>query len=60
MSKFFINLLKVNAMQHYETDRKSMETIISLSIEIRDLPTLSTVITRLEQIPNVGSVRRTS
>ncbi len=42
------------------TDKKTMQTIMQLSIEIRDLPTLSTAITRLEQIPNVVSVRRNS
>ncbi len=40
------------------TDRKSMQVVMELSIEIRDLPTLSTVITKIEQIPNVVSVRR--
>ncbi len=40
------------------TDRKSMETVMKLSMEIPDLATLSTVITKLEQIPNVVSARR--
>ncbi len=40
------------------TDRKSMQTVMTLSIEIRDLPTLSTAITRLEQLPNVIAVKR--
>lgn len=40
------------------TDRKSMQVIMEISLEIRDLPTLSTTITRLEQLPNVVSVRR--
>lgn len=40
------------------TDRKSMQVIMDLRIEIRDLPTLSTAINRLEQLPNVVSVRR--
>ena len=39
-------------------DKESMQTIMRLSIEIRDLPTLSTTITRLEQLPNVVSVTR--
>lgn len=39
-------------------DRKSMQVIMEISIEISDLPTLSTAITRLEQLPNVVSVRR--
>jgi len=40
------------------TDRKTMQTVMNISVEIRDLPTLSTAITRLEQVPNVVSVRR--
>jgi GTP pyrophosphokinase len=40
------------------TDRKTMQTVMNIGIEIRDLPTLSTAITRLEQVPNVVSVRR--
>jgi len=40
------------------TDKASMQVIMALSLEIRDLPTLSTAITRLEQLPNVVSVRR--
>lgn len=40
------------------TDKESMQVIMTLSLEIRDLPTLSTAITRLEQLPNVVSVRR--
>lgn len=42
------------------TDKESMQVIMVLSLEIRDLPTLSTAITRLEQLPNVVSVRRKS
>ena len=40
------------------TDKKSMQVIMQLRVEIRDLPTLSTAINRLEQLPNVVSVRR--
>ena len=40
------------------TDKKSMQVVIDISIEIKDLPTLSTVIAKLEQVPNVVSVRR--
>jgi GTP pyrophosphokinase len=40
------------------SDRKSMQVVMAINIEISDLPTLSTVITRLEQLPNVVSVRR--
>ena len=40
------------------SDRKTMQTVMNISVEIRDLPTLSTAITRLEQVPNVVSVRR--
>ena len=42
------------------TDKKSMQVVMNISIEISDLPTLSTAITRLEQLPNVVSVRRSS
>lgn len=42
------------------TDKKSMQVVMDISIEISDLPTLSMAITRLEQIPNVVSVRRSS
>ena len=40
------------------TDKESMQVVMEISIEIKDLPTLSTVISKLEQIPNVVSVRR--
>ena len=40
------------------TDKKSMQTVMDISVEIGDLPTLSTAISRLEQIPNVVSVKR--
>ncbi len=40
------------------TDTKTMETVMDISVDIRDLPTLSTALARLEQIPNVTSVRR--
>jgi len=40
------------------TDKKTMQTIMDISVEISDLPTLSTAITRLEQLPNVISVKR--
>ena len=40
------------------TDQDTRETVMEISVEIRDLPTLSTTITRLEQLPNVVSVRR--
>jgi GTP pyrophosphokinase len=46
----------INMKSH--TDRNSMQVVMELSIEIKDLPTLSTVITKLEQLPNVVSVRR--
>jgi len=46
----------VNLSSH--TDKKSMQTVMDISVEIRDLPTLSTAITRLEQLSNVVSVRR--
>ena len=40
------------------TDRATRETVMAVSVEIRDLPTLSTIITRLEQLPNVVAVKR--
>ena len=40
------------------TDKKSMQTIMEISLDISDLPTLSDAISRLEQISNVVSVRR--
>ncbi|MGB5722058.1 MAG: bifunctional (p)ppGpp synthetase/guanosine-3',5'-bis(diphosphate) 3'-pyrophosphohydrolase [Woeseiaceae bacterium] len=42
------------------TDKDTLQAVLHISIEIRDLPTLSTVITRLEQVPNVVSVRRSN
>ena len=39
-------------------DKKAMQSVMDISIEIRDLPTLSAAISRLEQIPNVVSVER--
>ena len=41
-----------------KTDKKTLETVMEISIEIRDLPTLSAAIARLEQLPNVISVQR--
>jgi GTP pyrophosphokinase len=43
-----------------KTDRKTLETVMEISVEIRDLPTLSTTIARLEQLPNVITVHRRS
>jgi GTP pyrophosphokinase len=40
------------------TDKKTLETVMNISVDIRDLPTLSTTISRLEQLPNVISVQR--
>ena len=40
------------------TDKKSLQTVMDISIEIRDLPSLSSAITRLEQIPNIVLVKR--
>jgi GTP pyrophosphokinase len=42
------------------TEKKTMQVVMHISIEISDLPTLSTAITKLEQIPNVVSVRRST
>jgi len=43
-----------------KTDKKTLETVMEISVEIRDLPTLSTTIARLEQLPNVIGVQRRS
>ena len=40
------------------TDKEHMQSIMDISLMIRDLPTLSATINRLEQLPNVISVRR--
>ena len=40
------------------TDKASQQVMMDLSVEVADLPTLSTIIARVEQIPNVVSVRR--
>jgi len=39
-------------------DKESLQVAMNISLEIRDLPTLSTAISRLENLPNVVSVRR--
>ena len=41
-----------------QTDKQSMQVTMELDISIPGLPTLSRVISRLEQLPNVTSVRR--
>ena len=40
------------------TNKRTMQVEMSLSISVSGLPTLSQVMTRLEQLPNVTSVRR--
>jgi GTP pyrophosphokinase len=42
-----------------KTDRKRMQAVMNISIAVPGLPTLSRVIARLEQLPNVTSVQRT-
>ncbi len=41
-----------------KSDKKRMQAIMELSIEVPGLPSLSRLISRLEQVPNVTSVRR--
>lgn len=41
-----------------DTDKKSMQAMIDLNLSVPSLATLSRVISRLEQLPNVLSVRR--
>ena len=48
------NVLDLNS----HTDRKTMQSVMHISLEIADLPALSTAMTRLEQLPNVVSVSR--
>ena len=43
---------------HSDVDRKTMKAELKVSIAVPGLPTLSRAIDRLEQIPNVTSVRR--
>ncbi len=43
-----------------KTDKQTLETVMEISVEISDLPTLSTTIARLEQLPNVITVQRRS
>ena len=40
------------------TNKESLEVVTDISIEVKDLPTLSAIIAKLEQLPNVVSVRR--
>ncbi len=40
------------------TDKKTLQSVMDISMEIQDLPTLSTAIARLEQVPNGVSVKR--
>ena len=42
------------------TDKSSQQVMMDLGVEVADLPTLSTIIARIEQIANVVSVRRKS
>lgn len=41
-----------------KSDKKTMQAIMELSIEVPGLPALSRIISRLEQVANVTSVRR--
>ncbi len=40
------------------TDKRQLQAVMSLSVSVPNLPALSRVIGRLEQLPNVTSVRR--
>ena len=42
------------------SDRKLMQAVMNLSVSVPNLPALSRVISRLEQLPNVTTVRRKS
>ncbi len=41
-----------------KSDKKLMQAVMDLSVSVPNLPALSRVISRLEQLPNVTSVRR--
>ena len=41
-----------------KTDKKNMQAVMELSVEVTGLPSLSRIISRLEQVANVTSVRR--
>ncbi len=41
-----------------KTDKKKMQAVMDLSVEVAGLPSLSRIISRLEQVANVTSVRR--
>jgi GTP pyrophosphokinase len=43
---------------HTQNDKQAMQVLIEIGVSIPGLPTLSRVISRLEQLPNVTSVRR--
>jgi len=39
-------------------DKKRMQAVLDINVEVQDLPSLSRIISRLEQVPNVTSVQR--
>ncbi len=41
-----------------DVDKKQMQAVMDFSVEVRSLPSLSRIISRLEQVANVTSVRR--
>jgi GTP pyrophosphokinase len=41
-----------------KTDKKKMQAVMDLSVEVPSLPSLSRMMSRLEQVANVTSVRR--
>lgn len=43
---------------HTKSDKKEMQVVMEISVEVPGLPSLSRIISRLEQVPNVTSVRR--
>ena len=43
-----------------KTDKKKMQAVMELSVEVSGLPSLSRMISRLEQVANVTSVRRSN
>lgn len=49
--------VSVDSIQTH-TDKQSMQVTMELNVSVPGLPTLSRIINRLEQLPNVTSVRR--
>ncbi len=56
-SVFADNNVSIDSMQT-QKDKQAMQVIMEIGVSVPGLPTLSRVISRLEQLPNVTAVRR--